>query len=130
LAAFRSSNFPAQENRGGEATNAEFVKLFEDAAAKRIYYGNFDNPSIRRALESFSRSLKGARMSESDLNNARRGLFSELRRAALGDTNAFDLRTAYDYFRRAIEKERRCATKSAVLSRTPSSPRDTDGVYE
>ena len=46
-------------------------------------------------------------MSAADLGNARRALLGDLRIAAMTDINAFDARTAYDYFRREVADEKK-----------------------
>jgi hypothetical protein len=120
---WRAFDFQAAQLAKIEATSAEFIQLFEDSAAKRVSYSNFDDPGIRRALESYSRALRGSRMSESDFNNVRRSFFGDLRRVAQGDINAFDSRTAYDYFRRAVETEKKmrddvCAAFTKAIEST------------
>jgi len=104
---WRVFDFQAAQLGKIESTSAQFIKLFEDAAAKRVSYSNFDDPGIRRALETYSRSMRGSRMSEADFNNVRRSLFGDLRRLAQFDINTFNSRAAYDYFRRAIEAEKK-----------------------
>lgn len=104
---WRIFDFQAAQLGKIESTSSQFIKLFEDAAAKRVSYSNFDDPGIRRALENYSRSLRGSRMSEADFNNLQRSLFGDLRRVAQVDINAFNTRTAYDYFRRAVETEKK-----------------------
>lgn len=91
-----------------ENTSAEFIKLFADAKARQLSAGGFTNPGIRRALDTFERSLRaGSRMSAADLASARRQLLGDLRSASISDINAFDSRTAYDYFRRMVAEEKK-----------------------
>ncbi len=91
-----------------ETTSTEFIKLFADAKARQLSSAGFTNPGIRRALDTFERSLKaGSRMSAADLASARRQLLGDLRSASISDINAFDTRTAYDYFRRMVAEEKK-----------------------
>lgn len=91
-----------------ETTSAEFIKLFADAKARQLSSSGFSNPGIRRALDTFERSIRaGSRMSAADLASARRQLLGDLRSASISDINAFDPRTAYDYFRRMVADEKK-----------------------
>lgn len=91
-----------------QATGEDFVRLFADAREKSISSANYTNSQIKRALETFERVAKsGRRMSAADLGNARRALLGDLRIAAMTDINAFDARTAYDYFRREVADEKK-----------------------
>lgn len=91
-----------------QATGEDFARLFADAREKSISSANYTNSQIKRALETFERVAKsGRRMSAADLGNARRALLGDLRIAAMTDINAFDARTAYDYFRREVADEKK-----------------------
>lgn len=87
----------------------EFIKLFRNAHAQRLISSDYSNTGIRRSLETMERAIQGGgpRMSAADIARAKRDLMSNLRNAALSDVNAFDNRTAYDYFRRKVAEEKK-----------------------
>lgn len=90
-----------------QSNSKEFIKLFEDARARNLSSGKFSNPGIRRALEMFERVVRGSRLSAADADAARRKLIGDLRSASVNDINAFDSRSAYDYFRRTVADEKK-----------------------
>jgi len=91
-----------------EETSQEFIQLFSDAKENRMSSANYQNSGIQRALSNFERSAQnGRRMSAADASSAVRGLLTELRIAATNDVQAFDTRTAYDYFKRLVADEKK-----------------------
>jgi Trypsin-like peptidase domain len=91
-----------------EATGEEFAQLFKDLREDKMLSTNYENTGIQRALQNLESAKRAnSRMSQADLASVRRQWLSDLRAAAVGDINAFDNRTAYDYFRREVAEEKR-----------------------
>lgn len=88
-------------------TGEEFVALFKSAREKTLRSSDYKYPGIQRALLNLEKAHRSSsRMSESDRSAVLRMFLGELRAAALKDVNSFDSRTAYDYFKREIAKEK------------------------
>ncbi len=91
-----------------KATGEEFIELFKDARENNMHSTNYENPGIQRALQNLERTTRGnSRMSSADQSAVNRQLLSDLRVAAVADINAFDNRTAYDFFRRRVADEKK-----------------------
>lgn len=91
-----------------ESAGEDFVKLFGDTSRKEpLVPSNYQYPAIRRALETLQGRFSGTRLSESDRSFALREFFSNLRLATRNDVATFDTRTAYDFFRRQLDEEKK-----------------------
>jgi len=98
-----------------ESISSDFIKMFESAHEKKgLDPSDFTTPDIRKAIQDYRSALSiktnkyGASTvgaSSSDIKDALRRLFSDLRSISHRDTSAFDSRNAYDYFRRQVSEE-------------------------
>jgi hypothetical protein len=93
-----------------EALSEDFVKMFEEArATNRFDPHSYTSPLMQHAIQTFITTANkgGKSMSSVDRKEMLRRLFADLRGATRSDINAFDARTAHDYFRRKVDDQSR-----------------------
>jgi len=102
--------FSAQANsvEGIQSLSKEFIKLFNNAHNHTaLESGDYQNPAIRRALESFGAVAGNRHVSNADLDEAARRFLADLRLATQSDIASFDSQNSYDYFQREVQDESR-----------------------